>query len=535
LDILALLLAFIFGLAARAVGLPPLVGFLLTGFVLKVFGVDGGPVLEEAASLGVTLLLFTIGLKLKLRGLARPEVWVGASVHAVITTGILGAVVWLLAVAGLSLFADIDLGTAFVLAFALSFSSTVFAVKVMEEKGEMSSLHGRTAIGILIMEDIFAVIFLVFAAGKVPSPWAVGLVLLYPLRRLLTGLLERSGHGELLMLLGVLLALGGSELFEIVKVKGDLGALIVGMLLANHPKAEELGKTLLGFKDLFLVGFFVNIGLSGTPSIEALGLAVLLVAFVPFKTALFFAILARFGLRARTAWMGATALATYSEFGLIVLGVAASNGWMADDWLVTIAIAVSLTFVIASPLNANAHLLYARYHEFLRRFQIRQRHSEDLPIDTGTARIAVLGMGRLGTAVYDRLVQQYGPIVIGLDTDPVTAELHQTAGRNVLHGDATDSDFWDRVDTHEIQINVVLLTMANYEANLRASQVMAGHVDLRFVATIVRHPDEVEKLSEQGVHAVYDLFGEAGRGFARDVRSHLDREALLQPVSEEPL
>ena len=91
--------------------------------------------------------------------------------------------------------------------------------------------------------------------------------------RKISFVLNQTGHGELLILLGVLLPLSGAALFSVVGLKPDLGALVFGMLLADHDRAEELYKTMMVFKDLFLVGFFLTIGLSGIPSPEALGIA----------------------------------------------------------------------------------------------------------------------------------------------------------------------------------------------------------------------------------------------------------------------
>ena len=101
------------------------------------------------------------------------------------------------------------------LAFALSFSSTVFAVKVLEERAQIKSHFGRVAIGILVIQDLAAVIFLAASAGKTPSVWALALLALIPLRHVLYRLLDRSGHGELLVLFGLVLALGSAELFDL--------------------------------------------------------------------------------------------------------------------------------------------------------------------------------------------------------------------------------------------------------------------------------------------------------------------------------
>jgi len=208
MDPLWIVAAFIFGAASSRISLPPLVGYLVAGFVLNGFGIEGSDTLGKIADTGVTLLLFTIGLKLKLKSLAKPEVWAGATIHMLITVAVFGAGIWILGVAGMPYFHLLGWQTTILIAFALSFSSTVFAVKVLEEKKEMASRHAATAIGILIMQDIIAVVFLSASAGKVPSPWAAVLaVSLFIIRPLLTRLMTQCGHGELLMLFGILLAL----------------------------------------------------------------------------------------------------------------------------------------------------------------------------------------------------------------------------------------------------------------------------------------------------------------------------------------
>ncbi len=519
----ALAIAFLLGFGARQVGLPPLVGYLVAGFLLHALGVRGDETIKEIADLGVILLLFTIGLKLKIKSLARPEVWAGASLHAAITVVVFGFLCYALSVVGLSLFADLDFETALLIAFALSFSSTVFAVKALEEKGEMASLHGRTAIGILIMQDIFAVVFLTVSTGKVPSPWAFALVAVIGLRPVFGYFLNRVGHGELVPLFGLFAALGlGVTLFELVGMKPDLGALVFGMLLAGHKRASDVADALFSFKEIFLVGFFLNIGLSGFPTLGGLGLAVFLVLLVPLKVALFFVLLTRFKLRARSSLLASLSLANYSEFGLIVGGIGVANGWLAAEWLVVVAIALSISFVVAAPLNEAAHNIYARYHEFLSRFEAKGRHPDDLPIDPGDATVAIFGMGRIGTGAYDYAVENYGDIVIGIESDPERVAEHQAAGRNVVHGDATDSDFWERNRGRPHKVEVALLAMPEHGANLYALEQMTAAPAGGFIAALAEHPDEVEALEAAGANVAFDVSAQAGAGFAAEVEAKIE-------------
>jgi predicted Kef-type K+ transport protein len=511
--------AYLLGFVARQVGLPPLIGFLVAGFVLHAFGVRGGEFIQIVSNLGIYLLLFSIGLKLDLRSLARPQIWGVAGAHVILTTVGLGAVVFGLAAAGISIFTSLDFNLALLVAFALSYSSTVFAVKVFEEKGEMSSLHGRTAIGILIMQDLFAVVFLTVSSGKLPSPWALLLLAVPLMRPLIIRLLQKSGHGELLVLLGLILALGGAELFGAFGLKPDLGPLVMGVLIAGCTKANELAKILFGFKELFLTGFFLSIGLSGLPGVTELAIAVLLVAFIPLKTALFLLLLTRSRLRARTSLLASLSLANYSEFGLIVGGVGVASGWIGSEWLVIIAIAMSISFVLASPINAAASAIYLRWTGVLRRFETTRRLPEEMPIEPGEAIVMVAGMGRVGTGAYQCMCRLQGDVVVGVDSDREVVGEQTQAGRNVVFGDVTDCDFWDRARLEKIR--VVLLTMPSQNENLTAIRLLEQEGFRGFVAATAQFPDEVDELKAAGADAAFNFYAQAGTGLAQFVSDQL--------------
>lgn len=514
MDPLWIALAFVLGLAAREIGLPPLVGFLGTGFLLAALGAEGGAFLEQAANLGVTLLLFSIGLKLRIGTLLRPQVWAVTGLHMGATVLLLGAAFWLLAIAAVGPFAGLPVTTLLLIAFAASFSSTVFAVKVLEEQGEAAAAHGRIAIGILVMQDVAAVVFLALSTGKLPTPWALALLALIPARPLLLGLMNRSGHGELLILYGLLLAVGGYHVFESVQLKGDLGALLVGLLLASHPKASELSKALLSLKDLLLVGFFLSIGLRGLPDLQTLAVGTLLLLAVPLKLALFFVLMTRLHLRARTATLASLSLANFSEFGLIVGAIAAGNGWLPGPWLTALAVAVALSFVLASPLNSLGHVVYERLGRLLHRLESRYVLPEDRPVDPGDAEILIFGMGQVGTGAYDAMRQRHGRQVLGLDRDPVKVDAHREAGRNVIRDDATDPDFWVKLEPG--RITTVLLAMPNLHENLLAARELAKIGFRGEVAAVARYEDEIEQLQAAGVSA-FNVLAEAGVGLVEHV------------------
>ena len=522
-DPLMLAVAFLFGFGFYRIGLPPLVGFLAAGFALGAMGAENTPLLTELADLGVTLLLFTIGLKLRVSSLLKPEIWGVATLHMLITVIVFSAILLGFGAIGLSLFAGLNLTTAVIVAFALSFSSTVFAVKIFESKGEMEAIHGRIAIGLLIVQDIFAVVFIAASDGKLPSLWALLLIGLIPLRPFFFKVLEKVGHGELLILMGWILPLAGAALFESVGVKADLGALALGILLAGHRKTNELAKALFGFKDLFLIGFFLTIGLSGGLDWSMLGAALLLVALiVPIKTAMYFLLMTRQRLRARSATLASMGLSNFSEFGLIVGAIGVSHGWMDYVWLSVLAVALAISFLLAAPLNAASKRIYRRWHDPLQRFETTHRLPGDEVISAGGAQVVVFGMGRVGTGAYDDMRQRHGEVVIGIDFDEKTVQKHLEAGRKVILGDPTDHDFWAKTRQGRGKIQMVLLTLPEHTANMTA---VAQLTEMKFagsIAATAKFDDEVEELKKAGVHAVFNLYAEAGYGFAEHVCEAID-------------
>jgi len=516
-DVTWILLAFVLGFLSRIVGLPPLVGFLAAGFLLNAQGVSDDGLFQKLADVGITLLLFTVGLKINIRTLARPQVWAVSCLHMSLFVGVFSLAIYGLALAHVSFFAGLNLQASLLVAFALSFSSTVFVVKVLEERGEMTSLHGRIAVGILIMQDVVAVVFLALSAGKVPSIWALSLLLLIPLRPALYQLLQRIGHGELLVLFGFLLALGGAQMFELLGLKGDLGALVFGVLIANHAKAEELSKAMLGFKDLFLLGFFLSIGLSNQLTLDTFWFAVMITPLVFLKSALFFALLTRFKLRARTSLLTTLNLSNYSEFGLIVIAIGVSNGWLASDWLTIIAVALAMSFVVAAALNSVSHQLYVQNRSKWMSFQRGELIADDQLLDLSGATIAVIGMGGVGSGAYDTMYERYGNTVVGVDVDPISVGKQQAIGRSVLRGDPSDTDFWDRVQASHT-LEVVMLCLPKVNTTLA---VLDRLRDVSFsgqVAAIARYPDEVEALKRAGATTVFNIYTEAGAGFASHVK-----------------
>jgi len=531
MDVLPVVVAFGFGVLAKLIKLPPLVGFLAAGFLLGGFGLNSSVGLRQIADVGVMLLLFTIGLKLNIKRLLKPYIWVVSSLHMFLVTLIGFVFIKTFAYIGISAFTDLSVHAIILVSFALSFSSTVFAAKVFEESGEMESMHARVAIGVLIMQDLFAVAFMTLASGKIPSPYALLLFLLILLRPLFFKILNMAGHGEMLVLMGWLIPLGSSALFEAVGIKADLGALLIGVLLSGNQKSDELSKSLYGFKDLFLVGFFLSIGLTGQPSLSWLGAATVLLLLIPIKTLLFFALFSIFRMRARSAVLASLGLANFSEFGLIIVAMGYSNNLLPADWLIGIAIALAFSFVLSAPLNRFGKDIYRKWYEVLIRFESLKRLDEDAAIDTGNAEILIFGMGRVGTTAYRYMEERMGSVVLGVDRIPERAKALCQDGLKVVVGDATDMDFWSRNQVGQ-HLRIVILTFPDQQSNLFVAKTIR-RLGLNIqIASIATYKDQVAPLEEMGVDQVFNLYEVAGLGFAKHLYDHFHCEKIAKNQTE---
>ena len=519
MTVVAIYLVITFGLGglALAVRLPPLVGFLAAGFVINALDVAEVPQLDVLADLGVTLLLFAIGLKLDVRILLRREVWLTTSVHMLISVALGVAALWLAAVAGVAMLVGQSMQTIALLAFALSFSSTVFVVKVLEERGESHALYGRVAIGILVMQDIVAVVFLTATSGHLPSPWALALVGLWPLTRILRKVWSRLGHGEMQSLFGIVMALvPGYALFTAVGLKGDLGALIMGVLLASHPASSELARSLFHIKELLLVGFFVSIGLTGLPDLPTIAVAVLMVLLLPLKAGGYIALLTMMKLRHRTAILAGLSLMNYSEFGLIVVSVGVSVGLLAEAWLVEMSIAVALSFVVSALVNGRGHLMVEKIAARLPAQDEDTLHPEERSGDAGDAEVVVIGMGRVGYAAYQRLTEHYGLRVVGVDYDGPRIGRLDEQGLRVIEGDATDLHFWMQLQRSD-SVRMAVLAMPRHGANVTALECLRESGFGGTVAAVARYDDEVAWAKEHGVDIAFNVYAGAGLELADQV------------------
>lgn len=503
MSLLWIIAAFFAGLAAKAVRLPTLVGYLVAGIVLTLFGVESNDFIKAAGDFGVTLLLFTVGLHISLRALTQPQVVGVGSIHLVISTIVFGLVMLLIGLPPLA---------ALLLAVGLGFSSTVLTAKSLDARGELDSYHGRLAIGILILQDVVAVLMLVVAGGGAPSLWAIGLIALPLTRPLLIKLLYLVGRDELMLIYGLLIALGAGWLFELVGLDAKLGALLVGMLLSGDPRSDELYNKLWALKELFLVGFFLQIGLGGIPDARGWLLIGLLLLFLPLKGILFFILMVLFKLRARTAFLSSVALTAYSEFALILAAGAAASGLLANDYVVIIGLLVAISYGLNAPVSRLVNPLWKRFEAQLVRYERNVSHPDHEPRGLGSADFVILGLGRAGTAAYDYLVAA-GKRPVGFDSDPARLKEHLAAGRRVIYGDAQDPQLWTGLDLSGVE--GVLMTLSNVAAEVSAAKNLRQEGYDRSIAALLRYSEHRDQLQSAGVTVAFLPIAQAGRELAQ--------------------
>jgi glutathione-regulated potassium-efflux system ancillary protein KefC len=513
-DFLWIFVAFGLGFFAKLIHLPPLLGYLIAGFALHAIGVEPTPHLESLANIGVTLLLFTVGLKLDIRKILKPEVLLATYSHMGLMITISFVAFSLLGSLGIFYFDNMDFQTAAIIGFALSFSSTVVCVKVLEEKNEMSTKHGQLVLSVLVLQDIAAVIFLSFTAKATPSLYAFALLALPLLIPLLSLILKRSGHGEILVLSGFFMALLGAWIFELVGLKPDLGALVFGIMLSQHPKAATLSKTLLHFKDIFLIGFFLSIGFYALPTWDMFIVAALITLSLPIKAALFFLLFSKARFRGRTSFLSSADLTNYSEFGLIVVVMSIQQNLIPNDWLVIVSLATALSFMISSVLNIKTHSIYTRWKNVIKKLESPTLLLRDQYEKPQGARILIVGMGRVGSGAYEASVKEGNGSVWGVDFSQKKVDLHKKMNRKIIQADVEDPDFWESMDLKDI--DYIMLALPSAYDIIETVKLLKLYNYQGKITSIAKFEDDHQKLLDAGVDVVFNFYSEAGVGLAEE-------------------
>ncbi len=441
---------------------PLIIAFIFVGILLGPAGLDWVRAHDQVdlfAKLGIGLLLFVVGLKLDprlIRSVGRVAVAAGTGQMA-----ITAAVAYAMA-RGLGMTPM----TAFYVAAALMFSSTVIIVKLLSDKREIESLHGRIALGILIMQDIVVVIMMIgmTAYGAEALDAGVGrqaidviakgigfLAVIAILTRYVLPPLLRSlaRWPELLTLFAIAWAIGLASLGTGLGFSKEVGAFVAGVSLAATPYRAILAARLVSLRDFLLLFFFINLGVQiDVGDLRAvLGPAILLsLVALLLKPLLIMLLVGAMGYARRTAVTSGLAMGQISEFSLILAALGLSLGHIDASTMGLITLLGVISFGLSTYVILYSHWIYERLAPALDFFQDaggspaaaqnQAHHEPELVVDT-----ILFGLGRYGRNLAQEL-QQRGHSVLGVDYDPERVRFWQGQGLATLFGDQEDAELF---------------------------------------------------------------------------------------------
>ncbi|WP_110240093.1 cation:proton antiporter [Nocardioides gilvus] len=508
------------GMIANRVRQPLIVAFIAVGVLVgpSVLGwVEESEPLELFAEMGIAVLLFLVGLKLDLH-------LVRTTGRVALITG-LGQVVFTSVVGyGLALALGMDPVTALYVAIALTFSSTIIIVKLLSDKRELDELHGRIALGFLIVQDIVVVLLMIVlssfggehegsAGVQIMLVVAQGVCLVVGLAILMRWVLPRlmgfvAGSQELLVVFAVAWATSVAALGDWMGFSIEVGAFLAGFALASTRYRESLASSLTGLRDFLLLFFFIELGSQfdfaeiGSQIPAALVLSVFVLVGNPLIVLVLMGLM---GYPKRVSFLAGLAVAQISEFSLILVALGLSLGHIENDAVGLVTLVGIITIGTSTYLILYSHQIYERLAPFLRPFERRRpldptQHCDE-PVD-----VIVYGYGRYGHHIVRRLADE-GMRVLVVDWDPyarLDLPTEEAAARvHLVFGDADDPEFpaslplsstpWVVSTIPRVTTNRILATAlrrwqfagrfavtahTNAEAASFTRELDSGHVDL---------------------------------------------------------
>ena len=193
-----------------------------------------------------------------------------------------------------------------------------------------------------------------------------------------------------------------------------------------------------------------------------------------------------------------------------------ANGWLPQEWLIILSLAVAFSFILAAIAIRPGDGLYSDRRELWQRHQAADLMADERPIDISEAHIIIVGMGGVGSGAYDHMNARFPGRVVGVDIAPEAVARQQEAGRRVLLGDPADADFWDRVHVPQ-HVEMIMLTLPRVNTSLAVLRQLRASRYSGPVAAIARYYDEIPRLEESGASLVLNVYTEAGTGFAEHV------------------
>ncbi|TQF78181.1 sodium:proton exchanger [Elioraea sp. Yellowstone] len=446
------------GLVGIALRQPLIVSFIAVGILVGPSGfgiVSGGIVIETLARLGIALLLFLVGLKLDI-GLIR------SFGRVALATG-LGQVAFT-SIGGFLICLALGMGAveALYVAVALTFSSTIIIVKLLSDKREIDALHGRIALGFLIVQDICVVIAMIalsaFGAvagegggaalaralgGGLALVAVAGLFMRYLAEPLLT---RMAREPELLVVFAIGWAAVGAAAADAVGLSKELGGLLAGVSLGSTSVREAIAARLAPLRDFLLLFFFLELGALFDFSAvggELARAAVLSVFVLVGNPLIVMAIMGVMGYRKRTGFLAGLTVAQISEFSLVFIALGHALGHVGPEAVGLTTLVGIVTIALSTYMIVHSFTLYRWCEPFLGLFERRRALREDHLLAAGEAPerpVILCGLGRYGTAIAERLAER-GIGFLGVDFDPEAVRAFQRRGWPAIYGDITDPTF----------------------------------------------------------------------------------------------
>ena len=450
----------------RRLHLPPILAYLSAGILAGPGGlgwVGDTEGMLHLAEFGIVFLLFSLGLEFSIpKVLALRRVVFGAGPLQVLLTGLpVSALMWLL---GFTPAVALIAGGAFAL------SSTAIVIRDLITRGAVNTGYGRATTGVLLFQDLAAVIMLVLlpvlANPDSGHPGIAAVTTLGKALALFIGIyvigkwvlpraLEETGRArsdEVFVMTALLLALLAAWVTHALGLSMALGAFLAGMMLGESHFRHQIEADIRPFRDLLLGLFFMGVGMLVSPALFAthwhwilLGAAVLML----FKLALISLLLRWLGERTETALRSGILLAQGGEFGFVLVALAVSHGLMDNEQAGVLVSITVLTMAVTPALLDNSGALTRRL--------LRQWEQEpDTPAvdEATTGHVLLCGYGRVGQNLM-RYLTRFHHQAVAIDTDLVRIQEASQAGERIIFGDATRKEILERAGIHRASLLVI--------------------------------------------------------------------------------
>ncbi|QUR65769.1 cation:proton antiporter [Mycobacterium spongiae] len=515
-----LAIATVAGLFATRLRQPLIVAFIGVGIAVGPVGTgwaSADNTIDLLARLGIAILLFLVGLRLDLNMIRNTgPVALATGLGQVLFTSVIGFLI--------ALALGMDRVTALYVAVALTFSSTIIIVKLLSDKRELDQLHGRIAVGFLIVQDIVVVLVMIaltaFAqdtggnlgftittvlgkfAGLLGGMWLL-------MRYILPWLLPHIARSqELLVLFGVAYATSVAALSEWMGFSSEVGAFLAGVSLASTPFRDALGARLVSLRDFLLLFFFLDLGarLEFTDTAHQLTNALVFSVFVLVGNPLIvIAIMAAMRYPVRVGFLAGLTVAQISEFSLILAALGLSLGHITNTTVSLITVVGLITIGGSTYLIMYSHPIYDRLKRWL---SVLERRDSAAPIPPAADDFDVIlfGLGRFGSHLADRL-SHGGHHVLAVDFDPHQVRGDPRDGLTTMFGSAEDVHLLEALPLN--QAKYVVSAIPLLQTNLALLHNLRHHQFEGTIALTAHTRHDAKRLRAAGVDSVLEPFSAA--------------------------